>query len=163
MVEACESGGTCNNDQRSFKAYFTRWLAATTKLAPFTSTQIMSLLSTTATAAAKTCTAGTRGNHCGLKWTTGSNDGSTGVGEQMAALEAVQSMLIPQTRDWVSEVKGTGTSEGDATAGTDSRLNTDGSENDPVSSGDKAGAAVLTMLIIAGVIGGSAFMVVEWF
>ncbi|KAM3084111.1 hypothetical protein ACMFMG_001783 [Clarireedia jacksonii] len=163
MVEACESGGTCNTDQRSFKAYFTRWLAATTKLAPFTSTQIMNLLSTTATAAAKTCTAGNRGNHCGLKWTTGSNDGSTGVGEQMAALEVVQSMLIPQTRDWVSAVKGTGTSVGDAEAGADSRFNTDGSENDPVTGGDKAGAAVLTMLIIAGVIGGSAFMVVEWF
>ncbi|TGO28067.1 hypothetical protein BPAE_0032g00090 [Botrytis paeoniae] len=162
MVEACESG-TCNNDQQSFKCYFGRWLAATAKLAPFTYDTIMPLLSTTATAAVKTCTAGKRGNSCGLKWTTGEHDGITGVGEQMSALEAVQGLLLPQTRDWVSEVAGTGTSEGDADAGTDSRVSTDGSEITPVTTADKVGATIFTMLIVAGVIGGSAFLCVEWF
>lgn len=162
MVEACESG-TCNNDQQSFKCYFGRWLAATAKLAPFTYDTIMPLLTTTATAAVKTCTAGKRGNSCGLKWTTGEHDGITGVGEQMSALEAVQGLLLPQTRDWVSEVAGTGTSEGDEDAGSDSRVSTDGSEITPVTTADKVGATIFTMLIVAGVIGGSAFLCVEWF
>lgn len=162
MVEACETG-TCNNDQQSFKAYFGRWLAATMKLAPFTEATILPLLTTTAIAAAKTCTAGTRGNSCGLKWTTGEHDGITGVGEQMSALEAIQSLLIPETRDWVSAVQGTGTSKGDTTAGTNSRLSSDGTEITAVTTADKVGATMFTMLIVAGVIGGSAFLCVEWF
>ncbi|KAI9642460.1 hypothetical protein NHQ30_009265 [Ciborinia camelliae] len=164
MVEACEAG-TCNTDQQSFKCYFARWLAATSKLAPFTAPTILPLLSTTATAAAKTCTAGNRGTSCGLKWTTGQNDGKLGVGEQMSALEAIQGLLISQTRDWVSEVKGTGTSEGDAQAGTksSSHLNVDGSTVTTITTTDKIGAVVFTMFVIVGVIGGSAFLCVETF
>lgn len=81
----------------------------------------------------------------------------------MSALEAVQGLLVPQTRDWVSEVKGTGTSEGDPDAGTDSRVNADGTEITPVTAGDRVGATIFTMVIVVGVIGGSAFLCVEWF
>src|SRR5690348_5912516 len=87
MYEPCEASGKCNVDQRSFKAYFTRWLAATAALVPDTHDSIIREIRTSAIAAAKTCTAGNTGTQCGLRWTLGTNDGSLGVGEQMAAME----------------------------------------------------------------------------
>lgn len=157
MYEGCEAK-ICNVDQRSFKAYLTRWMAATAELAPFTHSIIMERISASASAAIKTCTGGARGTSCGLKWTTGAFDGSTGVGEQMAALEAVQSNLVDGATGWVSAVKGTGTSVGDVNAGHD--VNADSPVLDePVTVGDRVGAGIFTALIMAGVVGGSITMV----
>src|SRR5438045_7393891 len=84
----CETSGTCNNDQRSFKAYLSRWMAATTKVADWTTDMIMPKLQASATNAALQCSGGDDGTTCGLRWTAGAQyDGSTGPGEQMAALE----------------------------------------------------------------------------
>ena len=61
---------------------------------------IMPLLQSSAQAAVTTCTAGTDGNQCGLRWTEGPiNDGMMGVGEQMSVLEIVQSNLIDKSWD----------------------------------------------------------------
>jgi mannan endo-1,6-alpha-mannosidase len=156
MYEPCE-GGKCNVDQRSFKAYFSRWLATTTQLAPFTSAQIMTLLATSAAAAVKTCTGGTSGNACGLRWTTGAHDGSVGVGEQMAVLEVVQGNLVGSAPAWVSDIAGTGTSQGDPEAGS-----SDGDESriavTPITGADRAGAGIVTAIILMGVVAGSITM-----
>lgn len=151
MYEGCESK-TCNVDQRSFKAYFTRELAATAELAPFTHDTIINRFATSAAAAVKTCTAGSTGTQCGLKWTTGSNDGSLGVGEQMAVLEIVQSNLIDKVSGWVSDIKGTGSSVGDADAGGgDDTVILTGSHATTL---DRVGAGILTALIlVSGILG----------
>ena len=47
---ACEPVGNCNTDQLSFKAYLSRWMAATAKVAPFTHDTILPLLQTSAQA-----------------------------------------------------------------------------------------------------------------
>ena len=91
---ACESNGKCDVDQQSFKGYLSRWMAATLKVAPFTDTWVTPRLKASAMAAAGTCNAGFDGNQCGLKWTQAGNDGLMGVGEQLAALEVIQSNLI---------------------------------------------------------------------
>jgi len=55
---ACEdvnTTGTCDTDQLSFKAYFSRWLAATAKMCPWTHDTIMAWLKPSATAAAEQC------------------------------------------------------------------------------------------------------------
>lgn len=91
---ACEDNGKCDVDQRSFKAYLSRWMAASTKVAPWTAQSLLPLLSSSAQAAIATCNGGDDGNHCGLRWTQKTNDGSIGVGEQMSALEVVQGQLI---------------------------------------------------------------------
>lgn len=160
LYEPCESG-TCNVDQRSFKGYFTRWSAATTQLAPFTKETIMKRISTSANAAVKTCTAGGSGNNCGLKWTTGSNDGSLGVGEQMAVLEVIQSNLVGSTPGWVSAVKGTGSSEGNTNAGTDQSHDANKISMKPITAGDRVGAGALTALMLIGVVAGSATMMIS--
>lgn len=84
---ACESLGTCNYDQRSFKSYLSIWLAGTSTLVPDTYDYIKQRLAASAVAAAAQCSGGTGGTTCGLRWTQLSAwDGSYGPGEQMAAM-----------------------------------------------------------------------------
>ncbi|CAL3972128.1 unnamed protein product [Diplocarpon coronariae] len=159
LYEPCEPVGTCNVDQRSFKAYFARQLAATAELAPWTHDSIMKEFETSAQAAVKTCTAGNSGNQCGLKWTTGTNDGSLGVGEQMAVLEIIQSNLVDQAPGWLSSAKGTGNSSGDVNAGSGSKTQASQLAQIKITTGDRVGAAILTGLVIFGVLAGSATMI----
>lgn len=159
MYEPCEASKSCNVDQRSFKAYFTRQLAATAIKAPYTHDGIMKELQTSAMAAVKTCTAGNRGTQCGLRWTLQQNDGSMGVGEQMAVLEIIQSHLVDDAVPWRSAVLGTGTSKGDVNAGQGSKTDASSINQIKVTTADRAGAGILTALIICGVIGGSGFMI----
>ena len=156
---ACEDIGTCNVDQRSFKAYLARWMAATAVRAPFTYPLLKPILESSAQAAAATCTGGESGTQCGLKWTTGSFDGSTGVGEQMSALEVIQSNLIDVSEGPVTETSG-GTSQGDPNAGTNSDIGPDDLNKEVVTTADKAGAGILTVLVIFVFIGGAWWLVV---
>lgn len=158
LFEVCENG-KCNVDQRSFKGYFIREMAATAELAPFTHDTITKKIAASAQAAIKSCTGGKSGNKCGLKWTTGSNDGSTGVGESMSALEVVQSNLVDKVPGWVSARKGTGDSEGNVNAGMGTSADA-GLYSDPITTADRAGAGILTALVLIGVVGGVASMVI---
>ncbi|QDS74953.1 hypothetical protein FKW77_004680 [Venturia effusa] len=97
---ACETVDKCNNDQYSFKAYLGRWLAKTMVLAPFTANTIRPLLESSAVAAAKSCSGGADGVSCGTKWWVGGYDGNTGAGQQLSALEVVQSLLIEDADRW---------------------------------------------------------------
>ncbi|KAF2460648.1 glycosyl hydrolase family 76-domain-containing protein [Lineolata rhizophorae] len=96
---ACEAIGTCNTDQQSFKAYLARWLGKTAVLAAYTSSAISTLLRASAEGAAASCSGGRSGVECGSKWYTGGWDGMRGLGQQLAALEVVQSLLINRIRD----------------------------------------------------------------
>jgi mannan endo-1,6-alpha-mannosidase len=166
LVEvACETQAPpnyCNVDMRSFKAYLTRWMAATTKMAPFTYPQISEYLLKNAKAAAAQCTGGPLGRACGLKWInagkTGVWDGTTGVGEQMSALEVIQSTLIDRTPGPVTNDTG-GTSPGDYEAGS-------GSARGPgdmlvgwePSGKDRAGAGILTAVVLLTLVGGCGWI-----
>ncbi|KAK5120633.1 hypothetical protein LTR85_005991 [Meristemomyces frigidus] len=89
----CELDGTCDTDQLSFKAYLSRWLAATAALVPSTATTIKPLLSASVEGAIASCNGGPDSSICGFKWTTDTYDGTQGVGQQLAALEIVQGLL----------------------------------------------------------------------
>lgn len=158
MVEiACEPQKNCNNDMQSFKAYLSRWLAITTQLCPWTAPQIMPLLQTSAQAAAKQCSGGQDGQTCGLAWTQqGQYDGLYGPGEQMAAMEIFLSNLIPGVPAPVTETTG-GISVGDPTAG--GGKSEDPSTQKPITTSDKAGAAILTILVVVPMVAGSLWMV----
>lgn len=92
--ETGESGRHCNLDQQSFKAYLSRFMAKTAMMAPFTKDTIMQYLKASAVGAAKSCSGGTDGTTCGSKWYTGGWDGTSGVGQQLAALEVTQALLM---------------------------------------------------------------------
>ncbi|KAL1627990.1 hypothetical protein SLS56_006133 [Neofusicoccum ribis] len=154
---ACEKSNTCNIDQRSFKAYLARWMAATTKVAPWTIDTLEPILQASREAAVKACTQSGDGNtQCGLQWTTGQFDGKTGVGENMAVLEVMGTALVKNVEGPVSEKTG-GTSKGDPNAGSSSP-NTP-THVEPIGAGDKAGAAILTILVLAGTLGGGFWLV----
>ncbi|KAF2706336.1 glycoside hydrolase family 76 protein [Pleomassaria siparia CBS 279.74] len=92
---ACETGETgrhCNLDQQSFKAYLARFMAKTAIMAPFTKDTITNLLTKSAVGAAKACSGDN--DACGSKWYTGGWDGTTGVGQQLSALEVTQALLL---------------------------------------------------------------------
>jgi len=154
---ACEPLGTCNTDQQSFKAYLARWMAATTRVAPFMFDQINPYLLSTAEAVAAQCNGGDDGVTCGTKWYDGTWDGTWGAGQQMSALEAVQSTLITQVAGPLSNTTG-GSSEGDVNAGTGG--DSTAVDLGPVSTGDKAGAGILTALVLIGILGGAWWMIV---
>ena len=166
----CEPHGICDDDQRSFKGYYLRWLAATIQLLPDLHDKIIPLVQKSAQAAASVCVGapteapaghppwnGHPGTACGMKWIPqGAFDGSFGVGEQMSALSALSYVLVDSAAPPVTNGTG-GTSIGNPGAG--------GSDEDklrmfgPVTTGDKVGAGFLTTLILAGIIGGTTFVV----
>lgn len=150
---ACEGNGNCDTDQLSFKAYLSRWMAATTKVAPWTTKRIMPYLRQSAQAAAQSCVGGSDGVTCGTRWTVSGWDGSFGVGQQMSALEVIQSNLISAVSGPLSNQTG-GISIGDPSAGTKSH-DLPWEPMRPITAGDKAGAGVLTaMILIATMSGG---------
>jgi mannan endo-1,6-alpha-mannosidase len=154
---ACENNGKCDVDQRSFKAYLSRWMGYTAIVAPWTRQYIDPLLKSSAAAAAKQCNAGPNQTSCGLRWVdNGKNDGSLGVGEQMAALEVVQSLLYVQNAGPVTQQTG-GISVSKPDAGAD--VPNTPILFDSITTGDKAGASILTLLILAGILVGAWWMV----
>ncbi|OCT54827.1 Mannan endo-1,6-alpha-mannosidase DCW1 [Cladophialophora carrionii] len=161
---ACEAvnadgSDTCNVDQRSFKAYLARWIAATIVRAPFTYPLLKPILEQSAAAAAATCTGGVNGTSCGSKWWKGAIfDGETGVGQQMCALEVIQSNLITEVSGPVTEGSG-GTSQGDPNAGTSSPIGPGDLHRHEVTAADKAGAGILTVLLIFFIVGGAWWII----
>lgn len=144
---ACESNTpvNCNIDQLSFKSSFSRFLAMSTKLAPFLYDQVAPYLAASAKAAAATCTGQPGGDSCGTLWTTGSFDGATGLGQEMSALQIIQANLIKNRPMPVTNGTG-GTSIGDPSAG--SQATQPLFTYAPLTTGDKAGAGILTAIVL---------------
>lgn len=154
---ACESNGKCDVDQRSFKAYLARWMGYTMIVAPWTRDLMMNRMQLSAQAAAKQCNAGEDQQTCGLRWTNnGVNDGSFGVGEQMAAMEIFQNLLIDQVSGPATENAG-GISKSDPSAG--GEVQSQPITFNEITTGDKAGAGFLTTIVLIGIVAGAWWMV----
>ena len=152
---ACEEHMSCTTDMLSFKGYLHRWLATTTQIAPFLADMILPVLQTSTTAAISTCLGEANARTCGFKWNQHAYDGSHGAGQQMNVLAAVSSLLIGQAAPPVTNTTG-GTSVGDPNAGADS----DNFKNEltPITTADKAGAAILTLVILVSAVGTMGWM-----
>jgi len=153
---ACEGRqGACSTDMLSFKGYVHRWLAGVTQVAPFTKDVILPVLRHSAQAAVNQCTGGPSGRKCGFYWSSNqyidtSVDGTTGAGEAMNVLAAVSSLLVSEASPPTTNETG-GTSKGDYGAGSSFTSFTE--ELRPIGPGDRAGAAIVTFLILAGAVG----------
>lgn len=86
-------------------------MAASTKVAPWLYDTVQPYLAASAAAAALSCSGGEDGVTCGTQWNLGAWDSTYGVGQQMSALEVIQSNLITQVKGPVSNSTG-GTSQG---------------------------------------------------
>lgn len=144
----------CTTDMVSFKGYVHRWTAVVSQIAPYTKDKILPVLKNSAQAAVNQCTGGESGRMCGFFWKNGTYVdpavtgivGTTGAGERMNVLAAVSSLLIDQADAPVTNNTG-GTSKGDPDAGKNSH---DQPIPKPISTRDKAGAAILTILVVGG-------------
>lgn len=157
---ACDPYDKCNVDQRSFRAYLARFMALTVKMAPYTEPLIVPKLRRSAEFAAKRCNGppGTSGKQCQLKWYQDDWNGAfTGLGEQMAALEVMQSALINDVPAPLTETTG-GSSKGDPGAGGSDEYVPLGVE--PAATGGRVGAGFLTTFVLFGILGGAWWMVV---
>ena len=108
---ACEQVDKCNADMRSFKGYFSRFAYASAVMVPSLQKTVDELWRVNAVAAAKACSGGEGGTKCGQKWYVGGFDGTTGLGEQMCALETVQGLLaggkgMPLKGEGIKTVRG---------------------------------------------------------
>ncbi|KAI5925101.1 glycoside hydrolase family 76 protein [Camillea tinctor] len=152
---ACEEHMTCTTDMLSFKGYLHRWMSTMTQIAPFTASKVLPILQKSAQAAVNQCTGGSDGRTCGFGWASGSFDGSVGAGQTMDALGAVSSLLIGQSDAPVTNSTG-GTSVGDPNAGAGSDSFTGALT--PITTGDRAGAGILTVLILGSAVGTFGWM-----
>ncbi len=146
---------SCTTDMLSFKGYLHRWLATATQIAPFLAGTILPVLQTSTAAAVSTCLGGDNARTCGFKWNTHAYDGSYGAGQQMNVLAAVSSLLISQAAAPVTNSTG-GTSVGDPNAG--SQSDNFKEELAPITTADKAGAAILTIVILVSAVGTMGWM-----
>ena len=147
---SCEKGDTCTTDMISFKGYLHRWYTLTTVIAPFTAVKILPVLKKSAQAAIAQCTGAPNGRACGFKWSSGAFD-KTGAGQQMNVVAATSALLAPASGKAPVTAKTGGTSKGNANAG-------EGGDDfqkhhRPITTGDKAGAGILTFLVLAGAAG----------
>lgn len=160
----------CNTDQYSFKGYLHRWMATTAQIAPVVADQIMATLKTSAAGAIQSCTDGVDNGDgvttatCGFRWTTGAYEGPTGAGQQMSVLGALISMLVLTEPD-----KGAAPVT-NSTGGTSAGNPNAGSEADnalrplpPVGMKDRAGAGILTAVIMASLLSMVVWINTEWF
>lgn len=147
----CMPVKTCQTDQRSFRAYLARFMELTAMLVPDTYDIIYERLNTTAKAVALSCVGGTDGHTCGMNWSySGLNndsygwDGYYGLGEQMSALEVVQSLVAKLKHPPYTSTDG-GSSTGNVLYGNETYVVQ--AELLDLDRGDTAGASIITAVV----------------
>lgn len=144
---ACQPSLQCNNDQRCFKAIFSRFLGLTCLMAPSLNQDIQEHLEATSAGIMSSCSGGTDGHTCGLNWGHSDGwDGYYGLGEQMSALEALLNTLVWTKPAPLTSDTG-GSSVGNGSAG--STQHKELIENNiQIGTKDRAGAGVITSIIL---------------
>ena len=100
---ACEPQRTCTTAQHAYKALTAQWLGETMQIAPFTRAIILRYLQSSAQGAARQCSGGPNGTTCGTHWREAKYDGTTGLGQELSAMNvfvanlALDSSAAPTT------------------------------------------------------------------
>lgn len=147
----CEGGKHCTTDMLSFKGYVARWMSVVSQIVPSTREKILPTLRKSAEKAVAQCVGGVTGRQCGFYWASGefrdpAADKTTGAGEAMNVLAAVSSLLIEAADPPATNTTG-GISRGNPNAGSRSKHY---GEPTPITTGDRAGAGILTVLLAGG-------------
>ncbi|KAF9890600.1 hypothetical protein FE257_005731 [Aspergillus nanangensis] len=141
----CEPAEACNDNEILFKGLVTGWLAFIALLIPSTYDQILPKLQGSAQAAAQSCS-GLTNNTCGVRWYESKWDGWVGMEEQIIATDVLSSSLLSKGVAPVTSTTG-GTSKSDPNAGGSDASSKQGQPK-PITTGDKAGAGILTVVFI---------------
>lgn len=147
----------CDNNQILFKGYVTSWMALTGLLLPEAHDKIKPNLKGSAISLAESCD-GMGNNTCGVRWWPEKWDGWNGMEEEISATCGFSSNLLLQNgKSPVTTFTG-GNSTSNPNAGSGGE-NMDGDLLEPITTGDKAGAGILTALFIPGWVALMAWMV----
>ncbi|TLS26611.1 hypothetical protein PpBr36_05472 [Pyricularia pennisetigena] len=161
---ACEEGRTCSVDMFTFKGFIHRWLPVVTQLAPFTRDTLLPALRKSAEKAIATCKGGSTGKDCGFYWVDGlyvdpathSPLPTNGTPEQLNTMSAVMSLMhdVAAVPGPVTASNG-GESRGDPKAGL---RHTPMTRYKDITGADRAGAGILTTLVIGSALGTFGWM-----
>ncbi|KAJ5145534.1 Six-hairpin glycosidase [Penicillium bovifimosum] len=157
----CEPTKKCNFNEILFKGLTSSWLAFTTLLVPETAALIKPKLASSAEAAAKSCT-GNGNSSCGITWYQNKWDGTTGMEQEISATNVFLANMINFDTGTFAPVtaKTGGNSTSDPNAGSGNGKDGDDAREKPITTGDKAGAGILTLLFVAGWAAAMAWMVI---
>lgn len=157
---ACEINMKCDRNQDCFKGFLSLWMGFTTYMAPHTTDIIMPKLQGSAQAAAKQCSGG-GGTFCGRRWWQSTWDGTQSLEEQMSTTSIFTANLIGKTGSGPVTSKNGGTSSSNPGVGGGGSNSDQGSPVmlKPITTGDKAGAGILTALVLASIFGTTFWLV----
>lgn len=156
----CEIPNNCDGNSALFKGVTADWMAMMTTIMPDLKQQILPKLKASAVAAADQCSGGSNGDTCGSRWyQKGKYDGTSGIGQEMSSLSVLASSLIGEKEDaGPKSAKTGGKSKPNPNAGTGDRSSDPGAELSDITTGDKAGAGILTVVFVVGWIGAMTWM-----
>lgn len=149
---SCEPNMKCDRNQDCFKGFLASWLTTMAEIVPYTHDQIIPKIQASAEGAAKQCSGGKDGTQCGRRWYQSNWDGSTSMESDMSALSVFSSTMITYKKNdqgpLTSETGGDSKSDPNAGGG-----DKDGPSPDklaPITTADRAGAGILTVLFVGG-------------
>ncbi|KAL4802822.1 putative glycosyl hydrolase [Aspergillus unguis] len=141
----CDLSMTCNRNEDMFKGFLSSWLTFTTTVATYTADEIIPRIKTSAAGAAHQCF---QDKSCGRRWWQENWDGTSSMESDMSALSIFSSSMISFKRGAQPLTLATGaTSQSNPSAGTND--DTEVRVDRPVTTTDRAGAAILTGLFIS--------------
>ncbi|QFZ25251.1 putative 6-D-mannanase [Clavispora lusitaniae] len=153
----CAQSNSCNNDQRSFRSLFARCLSLTAGLMPEHFDQIYNnWIVPSAKAAAGSCSGGSDHITCGENWSVDGWDGKYGLGEQISAGETIMALITSKNTPLTPKTGGSD-SGANVDAG-NSTLSTVNRNKITITGKDRAGAGVLTAIVLGVILAGSVWM-----
>ncbi|KAJ9295958.1 CAZyme family GH76 [Paecilomyces variotii] len=157
---ACEPNMMCDRNQDCFKGFLSSWLAFLTTVAPYKTDVVMPKLQASALAAAKQCSGGSDGKHCGRRWWQSTFDGTQSLETQMSATSIFSVQLISQKNQAPLTADTGGKSKGDPNAGLgDNQAPTGDGLGIKITTGDRAGAGIVTAIFLTGWVGMMTWMI----
>jgi mannan endo-1,6-alpha-mannosidase len=157
---ACDQNMMCDRDQNCFKGILSSYFAFTTYLKPDTAAQIMPKLQGSAEGAVQQCSGpGNDGRQCGLRWWQDTWDGTSGIEQEASVLSVVSATLAGMTGGPPVTASTGGTSKSDpGAAGNDTSTSSPGQTLTQETTADRAGAGILTVLVLVAMVGGGAWL-----
>ena len=158
----CEIPNNCDGNSSCFKAFLSTWMAFMTTIVQGLTDQILPKLKASATGAAAQCSGGSDGKICGMHWYETKWDGNEGICEQMSALGVLSASLIDQKVGASPKtIKTGGTSKPDPNAGTGGSSTGSPAEPREITTGDRAGAGIVTAVFVLAWVGGVTWMLYD--
>ncbi|KKK12175.1 hypothetical protein ARAM_006521 [Aspergillus rambellii] len=142
----CEPTEICNFNEILFKGIVSHWMTFGSLVVPETFSRIFAKLQTSAQAAALSCS-GMNNNTCGVRWYESKWDNWVGMEEQIIATNLLSSVLVSEEMKAPLTSSTGGNSTSNPSAGSGDKTMDKGTVK-KITTGDKAGAAILTIVFV---------------